>query len=57
MNERIPEPCEHCKATGLFQGAACERCRGKGYHLIVSGVRTTTQAAEPARRRWKPSNG
>jgi hypothetical protein len=37
MNDKLRAPCEHCKATGLFEGSECRECDGKGYRLIVDG--------------------
>jgi DnaJ-class molecular chaperone len=37
MSDKLPAPCEHCKATGLFGGSECRECDGKGYRLIVDG--------------------
>jgi len=51
MNEKLPTPCEPCKATGLFQGSECEQCRGKGYRLIINGVQASTQVVKP--QRWQ----
>ena len=42
MDEKLPIPCEHCKATGLFKGSDCRECGGKGYRLNVN--RRTLQA-------------
>jgi hypothetical protein len=37
MEEKLPAPCEHCSATGIFHGIECAECRGKGYRLMVGG--------------------
>jgi hypothetical protein len=37
MEEKLPAPCEHCSATGIFHGMECAECRGKGYRLMVGG--------------------
>ena len=37
MNEKLPAPCECCHATGLFAGAECVQCGGKGYRLVIGG--------------------
>jgi DnaJ-class molecular chaperone len=37
MSDKLPAPCEHCKATGFFGGSECRECDGKGYRLIVAG--------------------
>jgi len=37
MSDQQPAPCEHCKATGLFDGSECRECDGKGYRLIADG--------------------
>ena len=50
MNEKLPSPCDHCAATGLFQGSGCEQCGGKGYRLIINGQPAPTKREWPARR-------
>src|SRR4249919_2250290 len=50
MNEKLPSPCDDCTATGLFQGAGCEQCGGKGYRLIINGQPAPTKGEWPARR-------
>jgi DnaJ-class molecular chaperone len=45
MSDKLPAPCEHCKATGLFGGSECRECDGKGYRLIIDG-RVTPQRLE-----------
>jgi hypothetical protein len=45
MNDKMPAPCEHCRATGLFGGGECRECDGKGYRLIIDG-RVTPQRLE-----------
>ena len=57
MSEKLPVPCEYCKATGLFQGSECEQCRGKGYRLIVNGVPApaATRANRPKRWQSRPA--
>jgi hypothetical protein len=37
MNEKLPAPCEHCRASGLRHGSVCNECQGKGYRLFVNG--------------------
>jgi hypothetical protein len=37
MSDKLPAPCEHCKATGFFGGSVCRECDGKGYRLIIDG--------------------
>ena len=37
MSDKLPAPCEHCKATGFFGGSVCRECDGKGFRLIVDG--------------------
>ena len=37
MNEKIPIPCQACKASGLRDGMACNECGGKGYRMIIGG--------------------
>ena len=29
MTDKLPAPCEHCGATGIFHGSECIECRGK----------------------------
>ena len=53
MTDKLPAPCEHCGATGLFQGSECVECRAKGYRLIVEGRVTVAQPTEPAHRPWR----
>jgi DnaJ-class molecular chaperone len=48
MSEKLPAPCQHCAATGLFHGMSCEECRGKGYRLIIDG--RSTKPPQPQRR-------
>jgi DnaJ-class molecular chaperone len=50
MNEKLPSPCDRCRATGLFQGADCEQCGGKGYRLISNGQPVPAKRDRPARR-------
>ena len=40
MDEKLPAPCEHCRASGLRHGSVCEECQGKGYRLFINGSRT-----------------
>ena len=35
MNEKLPAPCDHCRATGLFHGSSCSECGCKGYRVII----------------------
>jgi hypothetical protein len=37
MTDKLPAPCEHCAATGIFHGSECIECRGKGYWLMIDG--------------------
>ncbi len=37
MTDKLPAPCEHCGATGIFHGSECIECRGKGYWLMIDG--------------------
>jgi DnaJ-class molecular chaperone len=48
MNEKVPAPCEHCAASGLFHGSECVECRGKGYRMI-QGPRILHEQAKPKR--------
>ena len=50
MNEKLPAPCEHCHATGLYEGSGCEQCGGKGYRLIIGGQTAPIKIQRPARR-------
>lgn len=48
MNEKVPAPCEHCAASGLFHGSECVECRGKGYRMI-QGPRIHREQVKPKR--------
>ena len=48
MADKLPAPCEHCSATGIFHGSECAECRGKGYRLIFEG-RIVAPAVESRR--------
>ena len=50
MNEKLPAPCEHCSATGIFNGIECDACRGKGYRLIAD-------IKKPPRPNARPTSG
>jgi hypothetical protein len=57
MDEKLPAPCEHCSATGIFHGIECVECRGKGYRLIVAGrlkpvPRSDNRGISTGRRRY-----
>jgi hypothetical protein len=47
MSEKLPAPCEHCNASGIFHGIECSECRGKGYWLMID--RRAASAERPAR--------
>jgi DnaJ-class molecular chaperone len=49
MTDKLPAPCEHCGATGIFHGIECDECRGKGYRLMVDGRTAPIRAARPVR--------
>jgi DnaJ-class molecular chaperone len=49
MSEKLPHPCEHCGATGIFHGIECDECRGKGYRLVVDGRTAPVRQARPVR--------
>jgi len=51
MTDKLPAPCEHCNATGIFHGSECVECRGKGYWLMINGQVTAPKAAAVAPRR------
>jgi hypothetical protein len=57
MTDRLPAPCEHCGATGIFHGIECDECRGKGYRLMVDGrtapIRPPPRAVRPPRRTFQ----
>ena len=55
MNEKLPAPCERCRASGLFEGHECEECGGKGYRLIVNGnLGIGAQAVKTAKKTTEP---
>ena len=55
MNEKIPIPCQACKASGLREGIACKECGGKGHRVIIGGqLAAPPRPAEPKRWRGKP---
>jgi len=60
MSEKLPHPCEHCSATGIFHGIECDECRGKGYRLVVDG-RTApirpVRTVRPPRRTFQRDKG
>jgi hypothetical protein len=41
-SEKVPVPCEHCRATGLAAGIECRECAGKGYRVSIGGDLTNT---------------
>ena len=45
MTDKLPAPCEHCAATGIFHGSECIECRGKGYWLMIDGRLKVAPAA------------
>ena len=49
MTDKLPSPCDHCNATGIFHGSQCPDCRGKGYLLMVDGPVTANRAAAAPR--------
>jgi len=49
MTDKLPAPCEHCNASGIFHGSECVECRGKGYRLMIDGRLKAAPAA------WRPS--
>jgi len=57
MTEKLPIPCEHCSATGIFHGSECAECRGKGYRLMIDGQITTARAPAPPRGPYRNAPG
>jgi hypothetical protein len=53
MDEKLPAPCEHCRASGLRHGSVCDECQGKGYRLFINGGQTAERLKQPARRQWR----
>jgi len=56
MTDKLPAPCEHCNASGIFRGIECEECSGKGYRLIIHGHLVVSRATEKARGSWRKSH-
>jgi DnaJ-class molecular chaperone len=60
MSEKLPHPCEHCGATGIFHGIECGECGGKGHRLVVDG-RTApirqVRTVRPPRRTFQRDKG
>ena len=56
MNEKLPAPCEHCAATGIFRGIECQECSGKGYRLIIDGRQQPMRVA-PRRPQYRSPRG
>ena len=59
MSDKLPAPCQHCKATGFFEGSECRECDGKGYRLIVDGQvipRKFERSGAARRRRTRTSH-
>jgi hypothetical protein len=52
MDEKLPAPCEHCRASGLRHGSVCEECQGKGYRLFINGSRTPERLKRPPHQ-WR----
>jgi len=60
MSEKLPHPCDHCGATGIFHGIECGECRGKGYRLVVDGRTAPVRPARsvrPPRRTFQRDKG
>ena len=51
MNEKLPAPCEPCRASGLRHGSVCGECQGKGYRLFINGNQMPVQEKRP--QRWQ----
>jgi DnaJ-class molecular chaperone len=51
MDEKLPAPCEHCRASGLRHGSVCDECQGKGYRLFVNGSQTPVRIERPRQQR------
>ena len=50
MTDKLPAPCEHGSASGIFHGSQCVQCRGKGYRLMIDGRLTAPPRAAAYRR-------
>jgi hypothetical protein len=61
MSEKLPHPCEHCSATGIYRGIECDECRGKGYRLVVDGraapIKPPPRAVRQPRRTYPRDKG
>jgi hypothetical protein len=57
MDEKLPAPCEHCRASGLRHGSVCEECQGKGYRLFINGSRTPERLKRPPHQWRDPKSG
>jgi hypothetical protein len=56
MEEKLPAPCEACRASGLRKGAPCSECGGKGYRLIINGTPAPARQEGPKQRqRQRPA--
>jgi len=53
MNEKIPIPCQACKATGLRDGIACKECGGKGHRMPMGGQLAATARLPAPPKRWR----
>ena len=57
MTDKLPAPCEHCSASGIFHGIECVECRGKGYRLMIDGRAAGASATEKPRVHWRKTHG
>jgi len=53
MTDKLPAPCEHCSASGIFHGIECAECHGKGYRLMIDGRVAGASATEKPRAHWR----
>jgi hypothetical protein len=52
MDEKLPAPCERCRASGLRHGSVCDECQGKGYRLFINRSQTPEPLKRPSRQ-WR----
>ena len=57
MTDKLPAPCEHCRATGISNGSECIECLGKGYRLMINGQVTAPRAPAAPRGPWRNPRG
>jgi hypothetical protein len=47
MDEKLPAPCEKCRASRLRHGSVCDECQGKGYRLFINRSQTPESLKRP----------